>query len=569
MPSLLDYKDHLIRSDYGMLFLVALTALGASLIIFLYRKWATAPGMILDSEDELQDAFASHLNLKLPRLNIVVVLIVGLVLRLPLMSQSFWYDEAFTQRLTTLSLAQLPAAIMADTHPPLFYSLIWLWSRIVGSHSEFLLRLPSLGFGLLFIYLLYRLVKAAGLSETTALIAALLCAVTPSAIYYATELRNYAMLTCAVFGSLLCILEDRPKGFILCTVLVGWLHNLGLFYVPILCLGALLYHHHVLITLPLQALAKDTMRHANQWIHYERLSLVEAPAIRHWSMRRWVIASILAGALSLLWLPLTLQQSNSISDGFWIYFNPAVPAWLFSLNLIYVPVELIFPLLLPYIGLNFLGFYGARRFLLKTTPGRLLLLVMIGVPLLSVLVSLIWAPVFLPRIFLPLTLLMLVPLAETIHRQRTTILPGAVILSLAGLAVLYATAAPLTRPDYKAIIQDGCQGATGLYATAIDTAITVSPYWDASEQGNILVWGGSSDRGGTFKPGQLPLYGFEPGEISDLKGQTVCMVYIFTPRTLEPEREKVAEIVRQYSTTVQEFKLHDELEVDVYQVEVS
>ena len=560
MPSIEDYKQYLIRADYGLVFLVMLTALCVAITILLWRRWprfrviapligwpAIVGGFFL-ANPLLAGIGATwpiaFLTSKRKLLNLPSLLIGALLLRLPLMFMSFWYDEAFTARMASLSWSQLWPAIQADVHPPPYYVLIWLWSRIVG-HSEFMLRLPSLAFGMLSLYLLYRLVKVAGLSESVALIAALLCAVTPSAIYYSTELRSYSIMLCAVFGALICILEDRPIGFIICTVLIAWFHNLGLLYVPVLCLLAYLYRQK-----SWQAIM----------IHRELVTGVIQSDL--FILRYWRLSLLTTLVLSIVWLPLAIQQSHSITDGFWIYFDAGTPLWTLTLNLMYLPREYIIPLMLPYIALTALTFWIARRWLLSAA-GRLVLILVVAVPMLAVLVSLLWAPIYLPRLFLPVTLLALIPLAYALQSHRHVVGAVALPLLIGSLLVFYSNVA-LIRPDYRSMLAQGCADSSAIYFTAIDTAITFAPDTDLP----ALVWPGSSDRGDTFLPGQLHLFNFEEGEISALKGQTVCLAYIFTPRTLQSEREKVAQILATYEYDGVINLLHSELEVDFYQLRI-
>jgi len=553
MPTIDAYKAYLYRSDYSLLFLAAAVALCVLITIRLWRHWPRfrtvaqnmgySPGVFfLAAASPLigllaaLTSTAASLTIKLPRFTFRPILLAALLLRLPLMFQGYWYDEAFTERLTTLPLDRLFPAILSDTHPPLYYSAIWLWSRLAG-HSEFMLRLPSLVYGLLAVYLLYRLVIALGLSERSALIAAALCAITPSAIYYSTEARSYAMLTCAVLGALICIFEDRPKAFVVCVAFCGWLHHLGLFYVPVLLTAAWILH-------------SGDPRQEGYFI-----LLISHPG-------RWRLAIFAAIAAACVWLPLAYIQSGSIADGFWIYFNSGTPVWMLTLNLMYLPRAYILPILLPYIALLAFGFYISRRRLMQR-PGAALLVVMIGAPALAVLASMVWAPVFLPRIFLPITLLALIPLAYALDTRWQIVARVAAPVLLASVIVFYSTSS-LLRPDFRPMVAEGCSGATAMFYTALDTAISIAPYWSAESR----VWNGGTDRGLTFKPEQMPLFGFQDGEISELAGRQVCIVYVYSPRTLQSERDELARLLAAYPHTSREYPVHSELKVDAYVLQV-
>jgi hypothetical protein len=533
VPTIDDYKAHLIRSDYGLALLVGLVGLALVTLVLLWRRSARLRALNGGPGDWFPVLIPPEW-----------ILAGALLLRLPGLFQSLWYDESFTYRVATMTLSQLGPAITSDVHPPTYYFLIWLWHKMTFGLSSILgnpalwLRLPSLFFGLLAIWLLYRLVVALGLGKAVALMAAALVAVTPAAIYYADEMRNYSLLVCALLGALVAIFEDRPVWFVFCAAALGWLHNLGLLYVPVVCLVALI----------------------RNWQEYRETTLsihgMSVPGLI--TVRRvWIRSVVIGGLLSLVWLPLLIKQSSAISDGFWIYFNAGVPFRSLTLNLMYLPRSLIGPLLLPYIGLGALAWYCSRRWL-RTAPGALIALLIVGVPLLAILVSVVWAPVYLPRSFLSLNLLALIPLALALVRfPRLLVL--ALPLLILGLVNFFGVSY-LLRPDYAGMVATGCAGADALYYTAIDTAITIAPV-DGGRPS--LVWAGGKDRGLTFKVDELPILNFKAGDISAFAGRVVCLPYIYTPRTLGPERQYVDELRRDYGTKVTRYALDDELEVDL------
>ena len=56
----------------------------------------------------------------------VLIRIRGLTLR------SFWFDEAFSWRMTQFSPGELFVHVAHDNHPPLFFILLKAWSEIAG-----------------------------------------------------------------------------------------------------------------------------------------------------------------------------------------------------------------------------------------------------------------------------------------------------------------------------------------------------------------------------------------------------------------------------------------------------
>jgi uncharacterized membrane protein len=85
---------------------------------------------------------------------------------------------------------------ISDFHPIGHYFILWFWGRIFG-FSEVAIRMPSVLFGVITIYILYLLGKEI-FSRKVGLIAALLLAVNPLHIYYSQEARVYSFACLAV-----------------------------------------------------------------------------------------------------------------------------------------------------------------------------------------------------------------------------------------------------------------------------------------------------------------------------------------------------------------------------------
>lgn len=141
---------------------------------------------------------------------LVAVMLLGLALRIPhLATRSFWFDEAFSWRLSQFSLAEILARCGSDNHPPLYFLLLKGWTTAFGS-TPIALRLLSVLLGGLTILGTYGfVVEAFPCRESPqvrrrgmALLAAALVAVSVFQIRWAWEVRMYALgTTLAVFSS--------------------------------------------------------------------------------------------------------------------------------------------------------------------------------------------------------------------------------------------------------------------------------------------------------------------------------------------------------------------------------
>jgi len=142
---------------------------------------------------------------------IFLILIFGLVLRLISLNQSLWLDEAtsalvvrnfgFSEIITKFS--------PGDFHPPLYYLVIRAWSLVFGT-GEVALRMPSVIFGVLTIWVVYKISKSK--------LAALLVATSGLFIYYSQEARMYSLVTLLV--SYLVYLSLKKKWFLFSIILL-------------------------------------------------------------------------------------------------------------------------------------------------------------------------------------------------------------------------------------------------------------------------------------------------------------------------------------------------------------
>lgn len=125
-----------------------------------------------------------------------------------------WFDELFGVGLAYLDWSGLLARAAADqTNPPLFYLLLKGWVALGGADPAWLRLLP-LGIALLALWPLVRLLallRPPGAARTAALA---LFAVSPMLVFYAVELRAYALLfllgTAALLETARLTLEDAP-----------------------------------------------------------------------------------------------------------------------------------------------------------------------------------------------------------------------------------------------------------------------------------------------------------------------------------------------------------------------
>lgn len=123
-----------------------------------------------------------------------LILSVGFLLRIGGISfRSFFADEVFVVRAIQAPFSSLFA--IDAPHGPLPFYILNFWSKIFG-FSEFWMRMPSVIFGILTCYLIYKMTVELT-DKRTALIAAAIAALSPLLILYDQTARWYSLFMLA------------------------------------------------------------------------------------------------------------------------------------------------------------------------------------------------------------------------------------------------------------------------------------------------------------------------------------------------------------------------------------
>jgi len=363
--------------------------------------------------DRLCDDPRKRVNLWL----LVLVLLVAFCLRLfNLAGKEIWYDEAFAALYAEKDLGSIVYGTItpvegaaADIHPLLYYFFLHGWMEI--GQSPLVLRFPSVAFGLLAIPLLARLGRE--LFDTkTAILAALLAAVSPFHIWYSQEARMYSLLCLVSLASIYFFVRackgDIWRDWAVFAILTGlslYVHNLA-FLVPVTL---------ILVTV----------------------------ASRRWNtLKRLIVASVIAATIFLPWLMLVPGQLAKVRQAYWVptpgptelvrtllvfTFNLPLPQWLLPLCLFY---SLLLLSLLLYRNLR----PSWRRDQGAGLPWRLPLALSFLPPVLMFLISQIRA-VYVERAVLVSALAYCLSLSQVALRVR---LPRLVMATLIPVPVLLA-----------------------------------------------------------------------------------------------------------------------------------
>ncbi len=220
------------------------------------------------------------------------ILLIGLFLRVyDLGGESIWFDEGYSIRFANLSLSQI--FFLPENNPPLYYIILHWWINLFGD-SEFSIRFPSVIFGFLSIYMIYK-VGSQIYNKDVGILSSLLLGLSAFHIRYSQEARTYSLSTLLTLISIYFFISLHRKGNY--TVLLGYIFfSTLLIYSHIYGLFIIIFQNIYFIALFF--LSKET----------HKLSL-----------KRWISIQIILIILFLPWIKIFMTQTlGVVVDGFWI-----------------------------------------------------------------------------------------------------------------------------------------------------------------------------------------------------------------------------------------------------------
>src|SRR3989344_921668 len=259
---------------------------------------------------------------------IIPIIILALVLRIVLINQSFWLDEAIGATVSqSSSYPQLISEFLPrNFHPPLNHLLFKTWGEFWG-YSEISLRSLSLVAGLLTIYLVYLIctnlaipgsIKLGKTVFKTADLAALLLAINPLHIYYSQEAWHSSLSAFFAAFSIFSYIRLSHKPNISSTLLLGASFSASMYsYYPLvlLNLGILLHsslsRHTFFPTLTASSLALVSYI---PWLKTLKLQLATAQMAKN-SLPLWcnVLGKTGPKSLILVWVKFLIGRISFYS----------------------------------------------------------------------------------------------------------------------------------------------------------------------------------------------------------------------------------------------------------------
>ena len=225
---------------------------------------------------------------------LLVVLLCGLLLRVySLGTESLWVDEGYQVSIVTASFAEMMNDLLyCDNHPPLYAFILRLWVALFGS-SEVAIRFPSVIFGTLSIFIIYR-IGAVLFDEYVGIVAALIVAFSEFQIHYSQEARSLALLgllSLLSYYYFIIYLKQRTwltsVCYIIYTSLLMYTHIYGIF---------LIFSQNIIMSTISPMADKDGN-----------------PSLKHWILLQGILC-----VLFIPWAHVMVRQVIRVQSGLWI-----------------------------------------------------------------------------------------------------------------------------------------------------------------------------------------------------------------------------------------------------------
>ena len=396
---------------------------------------------LVDTSPDTTTQLLSRREMSLALAGLIPVLLLAFALRmLDLTEHNIWWDEGITVWMARMPLWESVQWTAGDVHPPLHYILLHGWRSVAGE-SIFALRTLSVFFSLLTLPLVYRLGRMLGGARVGAL-AALLLGLSRFSIWWAQEIRMYALAAMLATGSLWAAAwiwqAGRGRRW------AAWLLYVGF-------TTASLYSLYLTATVVAVTNLGFLAFLARAWQSREDQQAVGDAAGVKDRVLYWVTAQVAVVALFLPWALYALPRMHSWSSD--AAFSPAFFLQLYTTILaVGSPVDIA--TYLPLTATLFVGLTLAVALLWRGVrhPARLggLVMVVMGLVLPPAVVAVVSLPVLsfyfsrplVPRYLLPLAACYAVLVAWAAiklqqsqlgsDRQRSGLRHGATLLLMGG-----------------------------------------------------------------------------------------------------------------------------------------
>jgi len=372
------------------------------------------------SFNELADWIKTH---RLILILLLIILTGGFLRIFDLGAESIWLDEAYSIRAAEQSLSSvIGGAIDTENNPPLYFIILHLWMLLFGS-SEIAIRFPSAIFGIISIFLIYK-IGCHLFNQKIGIISGFLLSISTFHIMYSQDARPYSLfmfLTLLSFYFFIQVLKANKGwyflGYLLANILLCYTQLFGFFVI----LSQIVYFSMFWKKYK-QKIFKFAGIQVASLLAFIPLIVLAIPRISH-------IAG--GGGSSISWIP--EPSFLSIGTTFYLYAGGIA---------LFVPLLVLF-----FIGLlpiRYRRIKGRLTFHFESVGDILLLLMWLAFPIfLPFILSMIIAPLYVPRYTisaLPACYLLAARGIGYFKDMKVTyiLVIGITLLSLIGLQLYYS-----------------------------------------------------------------------------------------------------------------------------------
>lgn len=362
-------------------------------------------------------------NIRIDRHTLILaaILILGILLRLYCLTcESLWLDEGYSVLWAKQDTHEMIEAVSRDVHPPLYFLILHYWIALFGD-AEFTIRLLSVIFGTLAIFVIYRVGSLVS-DRNVGLLSSLILSLSVFHVHYSQEIRGYSLMVLLTLISMyffIRLLQERKASvsviYILSSILLFYTHFFGLFVIAA---------QNIYLILEFMLSRRETGPGPVRWLLLQATLFIAFMPWLGFLVRQ--VQIVQSGAF-LGWLPVpTILSLITTMFVYSAYFSEYAPLWVLAASTLLVFVYLA----LSANSLLMFKVPGIRP--RRLDSGSALLLAWLLTPMvLPFMVSQFFVPVYWTRFTMSASMALYILVARGIANTSTKVIR----LSVIGLVV--------------------------------------------------------------------------------------------------------------------------------------
>lgn len=226
---------------------------------------------------------------------------------------NLWGDEAFSAAASLKSIERIIQIAAGDTNPPLYHIVLKYWG-LFFNHNMIWIRLLSVFWYAIAIIAVYHTAFRIFSSKIWSTLATLLFGLNPVVLFFAQEVRYYAMnyALLALLGWVIVYIYNTSRVQISRWIWVCW---------ALILIAGLYTHSTFIFIFPISGLVAG-LRYVIPWWKKYKTSKSKNYTDLIQELVPLFISSVVVFIAYTPWLPVILNQNSDLSESFWITFDP-------------------------------------------------------------------------------------------------------------------------------------------------------------------------------------------------------------------------------------------------------